>query len=739
MTTEQDILKLSLTEIEAGHVFLALGMIREYARNNGAGVWQDEFDSISRDYELMLEYMERGVDDPEREKMYDRIRTRLGHCVRNMMLESKIKSSPFYSEAYAKALGRTIETESLRNMLESFVGEQAMTGLLAEEEKGEKMREIYSKHIGEMSRLFHSMIISPQWTATTSEQMVKILLSPTVDSYDAQLLVSAITIAAINHEDEQKIVSLAEIYRLSTDENIRQRALVGWVFAMAIYGRQTDVVTDMLDDDNVLHELADMQKQVMFCLNADKDNQLIQKDIIPELMKNQDLNITNFGIIEKEEDPMEDILNPSAADERIEKLETTMHRMEQMQKDGSDIYFGGFSQMKRFSFFNDMANWFWPFFIEHPAVQETLDKIGRADFLNNMLAFGPFCESDKYSFLLTMKTVFERLPDNVREMLQGGYEFGNMVSETEKSDAAYIRRMYLQDLYRFLRLNIHKKDMRSPFDNENAYLFLANETFHGNKSKDMLPQLALFMHKRKIKNGFVVFAKRYIDLEQDVLSDNFLHIASIYYYEYANNAEKATDILRRAWYEGRLENDKVSLKMLGRLSLLCGDFDMAATCYHRLFELQPDNNKFALKYSVALMKQKNYSKALEILYRLDYEQSSANTSRAMAWALMGEGKLEQAQTVYRKLTSGEDSVPEDFLNAGYCQWIMGKTNDAVAMFVNYCETTSSTNMVLDSISKKFSKDSEMLLSNGIKPIDITLMADIVEKNIKGKENTFFAD
>ena len=98
--------------------------------------------------------------------------------------------------------------------------------------------------------------------------------------------------------------------------------------------------------------------------------------------------------------------------------------------------------------------------------------------------------------------------------------------------------------------------------------------------------------------------------------------------------------------------------------------------------------------------------------------------------MMGEGKLGQAHEIYRKLVSGEDAAPEDFLNAGYCQWIMGNTEAAVSMFVSYAKALSCEELVSDNISKEFAKDSRMLLSNGIKPIDITLMADVVEKNLR---------
>lgn len=82
---------------------------------------------------------------------------------------------------------------------------------------------------------------------------------------------------------------------------------------------------------------------------------------MPTLKDNLRFRINGLGIIEeKPDDKMRDILNPEADDEDAEKVEDTVHKVADMQKNGTDIYFGGFSHMKRFSFFNAAANWFLP-------------------------------------------------------------------------------------------------------------------------------------------------------------------------------------------------------------------------------------------------------------------------------------------------------------------------------------------------------------------------------------------
>ena len=48
---------------------------------------------------------------------------------------------------------------------------------------------------------------------------------------------------------------------------------------------------------------------------------------------------------------MDDILNGDTSDKKIEEIEHSIRKMADMQKRGADIYFGGFSKMKRFGFF----------------------------------------------------------------------------------------------------------------------------------------------------------------------------------------------------------------------------------------------------------------------------------------------------------------------------------------------------------------------------------------------------
>lgn len=81
-----------------------------------------------------------------------------------------------------------------------------------------------------------------------------------------------------------------------------------------------------------------------------------------------------------------------------------------------------------------------------------MDKTGLNRFLNVMVEKGPFCNSDKYSFVFAFQQVINQIPQNMREMLERGEATVNELAIEELESPAYIRRTYLQDLYRFFRL-----------------------------------------------------------------------------------------------------------------------------------------------------------------------------------------------------------------------------------------------------------------------------------------------
>ena len=167
---------------------------------------------------------------------------------------------------------------------------------------------------------------------------------------------------------------LVEVYRHAHDTKVRQRSLVGCVLSLTnnqlFKKEQRTLVNSFITTKEAKRELLNLQKQMFNCMEADRDNDKIQRDIMPNIIKNSDLHFDRFGISEKENNPLENILHPDADEQKMEKMEESIQKMMKMQQQGSDIYFGGFSKMKRFPFFDHIANWFMPFSAHHPGLEE---------------------------------------------------------------------------------------------------------------------------------------------------------------------------------------------------------------------------------------------------------------------------------------------------------------------------------------------------------------------------------
>ena len=335
----------------------------------------DELQNIREAYSLMIDFMKRGYKDDKREELYLSLLQKLFYLTSNVENSWNTMNIASYVEAKSIAKDMNMSFDFIKNILESFVTDITMASLENDETRNQKTKKLYSRHNDFVNRLFNAIWISNQWSDNERNFYTELLVSPTIDVNDALLIISAISIGAINIFDKNKLLTLIEVYQRGTDERIRQRALVGLAFSQPdgdtanIFPELTDTLEKLFANKNTQRELLELQMQVFYCLNAEKDNSHIQKEIIPTLIKNNNLQITHFGIIEKEEDPMQDILHPDKADKAMEDVEKSIQQMMDMQKAGSDIYFGGFSQMKRFPFFYPMSNWLCPFYTEHPDLQ----------------------------------------------------------------------------------------------------------------------------------------------------------------------------------------------------------------------------------------------------------------------------------------------------------------------------------------------------------------------------------
>lgn len=717
--------------LNQGNLGRALRQVRDYMRDNPNLMYDEGLDNIERAYSMMLEYMGRGYIDERRQQVYAGLLSKLYSFTGNLFLSFMIKNNSLYSDLYNRSKNGSFSPDRVKLVLESFVTDLAMLSLETDDLRTEKSAKLYADHTRFMQQLFCYIAVSRQWSETETTFYTETLLSPLVDTVDQQLIVSAITLALVNIMDPGKFSTLMSVYLKSTDEQVRQRALVGWAFSFCTVGTQLPQVKHLIlnavQRPDVVADLAELQRQMIFCVNAEKDNDTIRKDIMPELIKNNNITITSSGITEKDETE-DDIFNPEAADQRMEKMEESFRKMINMQKAGSDIYFGGFSQMKRFPFFYTPANWFMPFFRQHPDISNAASKVRNTKLFDRLVQNGMFCESDKYSFAIAVASIVDKLPPAIAEALNTGEGLGPGIAPQDRTPA-YLRRLILQDLYRFFKLYYPQStDLINPFKGKNA-IFIVEWPLCDKDTGVAIPEingvlldLASFMLKHKHKQGMMSILEAY----NDDNNPHFWMLNGLFHLEMDKDIDVACSSLSIA-NKAQPGNRRI-LSLLARAYFENEAYGEAASTYEELYQLDTSNKTATLNYSIALSKAKRYDDAANLLYKLSFESENDTTvSRVLAWTLMGQDKLEQADKEYTKLLSSQDTETGDYLNAGYCHWFMHDVPSAVKLFRRFVEVRnglSPQNPPID-IEEEMDKDRNILEDHGIDDTDFNLMVDLV--------------
>ena len=702
-------------QLSQGNVGMAIAEVEAYLSAWPNPQTSEKLSVIKQDYQLMADYWARGVQDPLLAEQYQRLLQRLYMVCANISIYRHMSASSYLKSLYtgARQKDRTWSMAAIRQEMEGFVADLAMLELEPEDVREDRRTEIHRQHRQQMNQLFNYVLTSHVWTTGIGQDMQELLLSPTVDSNDQQLIVSAVMLSLMNRFDMVKFQLLVEVYRLSQDEAVRQRALVGWALSidddfLNVYPEQRELIASLLQSKKACRELTELQIQLVYALDAEKESKAIQQEIIPDLLKNNALRITQNGVEEVDEDPLEDVLHPDAAEQRMERLEASIQRMADMQRQGVDIYFGGFSQMKRYPFFYDMSNWLVPFYLQHPDIAQHLQHAGHGTFLQHVMNKGPFCNSDKYSFVIAFQQVVDRLPENIRQMMENGEaKLAGMetMGEEEQCSPAYIRRIYLMDLYRFFRLFPNRSALCNPFDTAKQplgmCLFFTSGLFRGTPLERCKREVAALLIKRKLT------------MPAATLLDTFpQEMHDVQYFLWQSNYEAALQLE---------PNNERALAGRARDFFHQGMYDAAEEDYEQLMMLFPAKVSYMLNRAVCLLHMEDYEEALRLLYQLNYEHADdVNVQRVLAWTLTCAGKPEQAEKYFLQLTDNRHASGEDYMNYACCLWLLGKIPQAAGNFSKYLLSLGDN---YDNMETAFNR--EWLNERGITDIDIKMMQALV--------------
>lgn len=429
-----------------------------------------------------------------------------------------------------KKQGEEIDIKEVKPTLEKFVSREAMLFLnhdLSKEEQDQASARLYQEWEEYREKIFDRFVSSGYWNDEERAVVKDTILSPTVDSLTSQLLVSAITLSAATVFDMGKFTLLYDIYRLADDDEVKVRALLGWLLVSTncgSYEQQPDfrsfaeqLTEDCKNDSDLLAEIIKAQKMLAVTVFSEQKSIDYTNDIMASLSKRflddlrdkvadlleADEDMRNIFGIEDDEETSEE--SPIRSDDTntdkdgIPNLDADIESplsMDEMMDKGIDILLPQFKMLRdQTEFFTHLYNWFMPFYLKNPHITEALGFVDeKRKFCKAFCSTARSCPADAYSLANLIISHPNEIPENIVDCYDDPEDEGDgsesadeeeivkeFFNEPEEHRAKRIRINYIRNLMRFSKFYTAKDEIFNIFDelddDKPAYAVLAGPLF----------------------------------------------------------------------------------------------------------------------------------------------------------------------------------------------------------------------------------------------------------------------
>ena len=719
----------------------AFDLLEKLILENNLVTFADEYRKLEETYHYMLKYTVEGIQDPERQKIYRKLIVSVFELADqvNEELRMRFSSSVEYEKKriFQKEAQITDFQGTLSRLEEFYLDKELMALIESGEIKTSNQKEEAQQHQEEMVRLFYHFWFCNELSTEETEFLKKFFASEQILTSYKALLVSALMMSLQRYFCPEKFGLLFELYE-SEHNDINQRALVVLLINIYRYDSRMQYYPGIVGRLKILNENPGFKRnmeRIVIQLIRSRETEKIQKkikdEIIPEMIRISPNLKDKINLDSLMDDSISDDKNPEW--EEIFKdspgLMDKMEEFSELQMEGADVFIGSFSMLKLFPFFNEISNWFIPFFSENPQIAENIDlddDLTRR-FVETINSAPILCNSDKYSFCLSI----QNLPRENREfMAQGMKAEMDQFNELEKDEemiapgkqAEFVSNQYIQDLYRFYKLHPRK----SGFDDIFSWRF----DFHNSETIG-----AILKEDPKILRNIAeyYFGKNYFEEAVEIYS----HLLSVeksgelyqkiaFGYQKMGIYKKALDnYLKAELYElNKLWN-------LKKIALCYRNLKQPARAleYYRLAEkLDPENLNIQLSIGHCLLELGQFEAALKCYFKVEYlSPGNKKVWRPIGWCSFVSGKKQQAEKYFQKLIDDSPNK-HDLMNMGHVQWSLGNRKDALEYYKKSVEKKDFTEQEFFDV---FEEDLRHLLAQGVNPDDVPIMLDQLRYFIEG--------
>ncbi len=715
----------------------ALNLLGELVLASGKGDFISRFEELDTTYETLLKYAVDGAPDPERDKIYRNLQVsilELSDVARQYALMKDSNQHLYNLKRQIENRAGVVKEEAI-NSVDSLAFDDELASVLTESYVSAKdNKSEYLRHQETLSKIFNLILLTDKFKDADIKLVKSLWVSRNFPWYEQAIIISALTISSIRSFDVKKIELLME-FSMDSNEQIRQRALVGLFFSLYIYNSRLEFYPELLEEIEDLKAIPDIETNIEFIAiqllktkETEKISKKLNEEIFPEVAKFQPIlkdkldldNILSDDFMEDKNPDWERVFED--APDLLDKLQ----EISKLQLEGSDVFMAAFSRLKNFTFFDEMINWFRPFHIDNYIIRDALsreDKSFDADlFLDSLSQSFFLCNSDKYSFCLNIEQMPQMQKNMMIEMfraeMEGLRELQNeddMLNKSTHTKSIYSQ--YIHDLYRFYKLH--------PMRNEFTDIFKLRFDFYKSKffkilvdDEKIIRNIAEFFFEREYyEQAFEI----YKDLNEK--GDNSLEVfqkmgycsQKMRNYEDALNYYKMAELYdtNRAW----------NIKKIALCFRNVENYEESLKYYLEAEQLEPENLYVQTFIGHSYLDLKDYENALKYYFKVEFlAPDNKKVLRPIAWCSLALGKLETAKNYYLRLIESEANK-YDLMNLGHVEWCLGNRQAALK---NYKLSINSNDNNMKLFMAGFEEDKELIIKNGVDPDDIPLVLDYLK-------------
>jgi tetratricopeptide (TPR) repeat protein len=709
----------------------SLDVLKKLVSESGYSDFFIQQEHLEHTYEQMLNYMLEGVQDPERDMVYNKLLTsilELADRVKDRLMEQHSGWHTYIlkrelerqQELTGKRVIETMDDLSFKRELDELMDEGQVSPHATEDRRRKLSAEI-----------FRHLWLSNRYNEAENSLSSAILTCREFLWYEKALYVSGILLSGLRYWDEEKVHRLID-FASEEDQEVSARALVALVILLYRYDQRIEFYPNIIHRLRLLKEDLALEKnfeKIALQLIRTRDTleigRKLQEDLMPEMAKLKPKLEDKLKMDDIRDEMLEEGRNPDweSMFSESEGLYQKVDEFMKLQMEGSDVYMTTFAHLKQFPFFNELTNWLVPFHNENPDLGEIYASKSEnfdPDIFVDGLKKTPFlCNSDKYSFIFNLRY----LPEEQKKMLSTAFlmemeGIQEMISDEKMSSGDFTTRtvfiQYIQDLYRFFKISPFKNEFEDVFgeklDLYRSWFF--REIIEGDS---IIRNIAEYLfEKDHYEEALDIFKM----LLEDKPGDRELLEKAGYCYQKAGNFKKAISYYTRIGLSG--EQNMWGLKNMGICYRKLGDYTSALEVYERASKLQADDQTIESLTGFCHLKLGEYETALKHYFKIEYlNPGNQHILRPIAWCYFALGELDKSDKYFARVFELKPGY-YDYINYGHVQWALGRKREAVELYI---QSLRDLNFEMDDFLKTMEEDQSFLLANGINKKDIPLMLD----------------